>query len=130
MPSQHSPIEEVEVVINEYQAEFLLSQCEMWLRTELHTLRCHLRGEHEQTKSHLWELIVLHATASAVISSHYQQKEATPDISSLIQPEGEQQGVPDICLTLDQCDPFWVEVAYLTPRNHKQETDIERFPYY
>ncbi|MEQ8383681.1 MAG: hypothetical protein RH949_15105 [Coleofasciculus sp. A1-SPW-01] len=53
---------------------------------------------------------------------------ATASVSSLIQPEGEQEAVPDIFLQPDNCEPFWVEVTYITPRNQQQETDIIRFP--
>jgi hypothetical protein len=115
-------------VISESQAEFLLSQCETWLCTKLNKLRWRLRSEHEQTESHLWELIVLHATASAVISRHHKQDGSTLETSSLIEHEGEQEAVPDIKLKSDGYDPFWIEVAYITPRNQQQETDLVRFP--
>lgn len=115
-------------MISESQAEYLLSQCERWLGAKLHKLRWRLRSEHEQTKSHLWELIVLQATASAVISRHHSRDVANSEVSSLIQPEGEQEAVPDIFLQPDDGAPFWVEVAYITPRNPQQETDIIHFP--
>jgi hypothetical protein len=115
-------------VISESQAEFLLSQCETWFGTKLNKLRWRLRSEHEQTESHLWELIVLHATASAVISRHHKQDRSTLETSSLIEHEGEQEAVPDIKLKPAGYDPFWVEVAYITPRNQQQETDLVRFP--
>lgn len=115
-------------MISESQAEYLLSQCETWLGAKLHKLRWRLRSEHEQTKSHLWELIVLHATASAVISRHRSRGEANSEVSSLIQPEGEKTSVPDIFLQPDDCEPFWVEVTYITPHNPQQETDIICFP--
>ncbi|GEM_PF-2042489 len=117
-------------MISESQAEYLLSQCERWLGAKLHKLRWRLRSEHEQTKSHLWELIVLQATASAVISRHHSRDVANSEVSSLIQPEGDQESVPDIFLQPDECAPFWVEVAYITPRNPQQETDITRFPFW
>ncbi len=115
-------------MISEPQAEYLLSQCETWLGTNLNKLREDLTGEQKQTKSHLWELMVLHATAYAVISRPYKQYDSNSEVSSLIQPEGEQEAVPDIFLQPDNCEPFWVEVAYITPRNQQQETDIIRFP--
>ncbi|MFP5273192.1 hypothetical protein [Coleofasciculus sp.] len=71
---------------------------------------------------------MLHATASAVISRHHKQDDSNSEVSSLIQPEGEQEAVPDIFLQPDDCDPFWVEVAYIIPRNQQQETDIRLFP--
>ena len=117
-------------MISEPQAEFLLSQCETWIGTQLNKLRVYLRSNHEQTKPRLWELIVLHATASAVISRHHKQDESTLEISSLIEHEGEQEAAPDIKLEPDDCDPFWVEVAYITPRNRQQETDLLHFPYW
>lgn len=73
---------------------------------------------------------MLHATASAVISRHHKQDESTLEISSLIEHEGEQEAAPDIKLEPDDCDPFWVEVAYITPRNRQQETDLLHFPYW
>jgi len=108
-------------VISEPQAEYLLSQCETWLGTKLNKLRERLRREHKRTKSHLWELIVLHGMADAVISRHHSRDEANSEVSSLIQPEGEQEAVPDIFLQPDDCDPFWVEVAYSELRNYEEQ---------
>jgi len=117
-------------VLSEKQAESLLAECERWLGTKLLKLRERLRNEHENTKSHLWELIVLHAAASSVILRHHEQNEPTPDISSLIQHEQDQQAAPDIFLQPDGCGQFWIEVAYITPRNQQQEADLARFPFW
>lgn len=74
-------------MISERQAEFLLSQCEQWLGKKLRRLREPLKKDHRTTKPHLWELIVLHAVASSIVSKQDKRKEANPEVSSQIQHE-------------------------------------------
>ncbi|GAA6614918.1 hypothetical protein [Scytonema sp. NUACC26] len=98
-------------MISERQAEILLNECELRLGTELGKLRTSLRGDYKSTKSMLWELIVLHATSS-IVSVQHEPTEAAPDI--FLQPEG--------------CEPFYIDVAYIMPRNQQQEDDLKDFP--
>jgi hypothetical protein len=116
-------------VISEKQAESLLAECEIWLGGRLHELRKRLRNEQEATKAHLWELVVLHAATFSVISRHDQQGKGNPEIPSPIQHEP-GQAAPDIFLQPDGCGQFWIEVAYITPRNQQQEADLGRFPFW
>lgn len=114
-------------MINEKQAEILLSECELWLGTELSELRKKLRSDYESTKPMLWELIVLHATASSIVSIHYNNAKQNQDIAALIQHEP-TPGAPDIFLQPSGCEPFYIEVAYIMPRNQQQEDDLKHFP--
>lgn len=111
-------------MISEKQAESLLSECEKWLGKKLRRLRQPLRKDYGTTKAHLWELIVLHAVASSVLSGQDKQGEVNPEIPSLIQHEPDE-GTPDIYLQPDGCEPFWIEAAYIMPQS--QDVDLERF---
>jgi hypothetical protein len=114
-------------MINEKQAEFLISECELWLDTELGRLRTSLRADHEHTTSILWELIVLHATAASVNSRYGEKANCSRSLASLIQHEP-TDAAPDIFLHTDDCQPFYIEVAHIQPRNQQQEDDVQHFP--
>jgi hypothetical protein len=114
-------------MINEKQAKILLSECEQWLGTDLSELRKKLRNNHERTKSALWELIVLHATASFIISKYDENPNRNQIIASSIQHEPTPAS-PDIILQPDDCQAFYIEVAYIEPRNQQQEEEVNDFP--
>lgn len=115
-------------MINEKQAEILLKECEQWLGKELSKLRTKLKRDHENTESALWELIVLHATASSIVSRNYHNTKQSQHISSLIQHEP-QEAAPDIFLTPNNCLPFYIEVAYINhPQKQQQEDNLSHFP--
>lgn len=114
-------------MINDKQAEILLSECELWLDTRLCNLRKKLRSDHVNTKSILWELIVLHATASSIASRHDENVNQNQSMASLIQHEP-TDAAPDIFLKPNNCQPFYIEVAYIKPRNQQQEEDVKHFP--
>lgn len=111
-------------MINEEQVIILLSECELWLDKKLCNLRGKLRGDHESTKPMLWELIVLHATAFSIASKHYENANRNQSIASLIQHEP-ADGTPDIFLQADDCQPFYIEVAYIKLRS--QQEDVMHF---
>ena len=114
-------------MINEEQARILLSECELWLGTELSNLQKKLRSDHENTKPMLWELIVLHAAASSIASRHDEDAHQNQSIASLIQHEADE-AAPDIFLRTRDCQPFYIEVAYINPRDQQQEEDVKHFP--
>lgn len=114
-------------MINEKQAKILLSECEQWLGTHLSELRKKLRNDHENTKSALWELIVLHATAASIVSKYDENANRNQIIASLIQHEPTLAS-PDIILQPDDCQSLYIEVAYIEPRNQQQEEEVKNFP--
>jgi hypothetical protein len=114
-------------MINDKQARFLLSKCELWLNTELNNLREKLRNDHVNTKPMLWELIVLYATTYSIASRHNEKAKQNQSIASLIQHEP-TDAAPDIFLQPNNCQPFYIEVAHIEPRNQHQEEDVENFP--
>lgn len=115
-------------MINNNQAELLLSKCELWLDTELGKLRTSLRNDHSNTKPMLWELIVLHAAASSIVSRHNEKAAQNQSIASLIQHEP-TNSAPDIFLQPNDCQPFYIEAAHITrQQNHQQEENVKDFP--
>jgi hypothetical protein len=114
-------------MINEQQANKLLSQCEIWLEANLTKLRKSLRGDHENTRPMLWELIVLHATASCIALKHEKNFDLDKNISSQIQHEP-VDGSPDILLQPSFCQPFNIEITYINAQV-QQEKDLRDFYY-
>jgi hypothetical protein len=114
-------------MISEKQAKILLNECEQWLGTDLSELRKKLRNDHKNTKSALWELIVLHATAAAIVSKYDANANRNQIIASLIQHEPTLAS-PDIILQPDGCQSSYIEVAYIEPRNQQQEEEVKDFP--
>lgn len=113
-------------MINDEQARALLSECELWLDTNLDSLRKKISNDHENTKSMLWELIVLHATAYSIASRNNEEINQNQSIASQIQHEP-NDAAPDIFLQPRDCQPFYIEVAHIKPRNQQQEEDIKHF---
>jgi hypothetical protein len=111
-------------MLSEKQAKSLLSECEQWLGKKLPRLREPLKKDHNSTKAHLWELIVLHAVASSIVSRQDKRAEVAPDISSQLQPEPDD-ATPDVFVHPDGCEPFWIEAAYIMPQQH--DADPVRF---
>ena len=111
-------------MISEPQAKFLLSECEQWLGKKLRRLREPLKTDHNSTKAHLWELIVLHAVASSIVSRQDKRDEVTREILSQIQPEPDD-ATPDVFVHPDGCEPFWIESTYIMPK--QQDADPGRF---
>ncbi len=112
-------------MINEQQANKLLSQCEIWLEANLTRLRDSLRSNHENTIPMLWELIVLHATASYIALKHEKSVDRDKSISSQIQHEP-VDGSPDILLQPNFCKPFNIEITYINGQK-QQEEDFRNF---
>ncbi|MFG6099576.1 hypothetical protein SPB21_30315 [Leptothoe sp. ISB3NOV94-8A] len=113
-------------MINDEQARTLLSECELWLGTNLDSLRKKLRNDHENTKPMLWELIVLHATASSIVSRYNKEISKEQSIAALIQHEP-TDAAPDIFLQPHDCQPFYIEIAHIQPRNQQEEEEVKHF---
>jgi hypothetical protein len=113
-------------MINDEQARTLLSECELWLDTNLDSLRKKLRNDHENIKPMLWELIVLHATASSIVSRCNKEISKKQSIAALIQHEP-TDAAPDIFLQPHDCQPFYIEIAHIEPRNQQQEEEVRDF---
>lgn len=111
-------------MLSEPQAKSLLADCEKWLGKTLRRLREPLKKDHQTTKARLWELIVLHAVASSIVSRQDKRDEVTRKISSQIQPEPDD-ATPDVFVYPDGCEPFWIEAAYIMPQ--QQDADPARF---
>ncbi len=111
-------------MISERQAGSLLSDCEKWLGKKLRRLREPLKKDHGTTKAHLWELIVLHAVASFIVSRQNQRDEVDPEMKSQIQHEPDD-GTPDVFVHPDGCKPFWIEATYIMPQ--QQDAHPGRF---
>ncbi len=111
-------------MLSEPQAKSLLADCEKWLDQKLPRLRKPLKTDHNSTKAHIWELIVLHAVASSIVSRQDKRAEVAREISSQIQHEPDD-ATPDVFVHPDGCNPFWIEAAYIMPQ--QQDADPGRF---